>query len=150
MVASLLSASGCDEVARRLVAGGAILTLPGAPLIRELVGEWRWLDERSVFVFPAFGDKPSDGRLLEFDEVQRQSFGVCFLNRGVIGGLLTSIERAGVEDPSDYSVAWKLWQEVWPLRRTLIEHAAELAGRRHPAPPTGRRAGSRQPAEASL
>jgi hypothetical protein len=121
--------SGIELLAQRVVGNGAIMTLPGCPILRSLVGHFVWLDPQRVFWFTAYGDTVADGHLLEFETTRASSAGVYFLNKGQVAACLTNIDEAGVDDPDDYRIAWQLWQEVAPLRSGLIEEAcAQLTG----------------------
>jgi hypothetical protein len=119
-----------EACATRTVASGAIMILPGCPVMRFLVGDFVWLEAGRIFWFTAYGDSPGDGHLLEFDDVRMvDGVGVSFSRREKIVGQLTRIEQAGVDDPDDYRIAWQLWQEVAPLRAAMIESSgATLAG----------------------
>lgn len=115
--------------AQRLVTAGAIMTLPGPRLEQQLVGYLEWLEPQRLFWFTAYGEALSDGHLLEFDTLQTHQRGITFSAGGRIVSLLTTIDHAGVDDPDDYRIAWQLWQEVAPLRRTLIEACAHALTR---------------------
>ena len=126
----------CD-VAEQMAAAGSILTLPGVPLQRVLVGELRWLDSDALIYFPAFGSTLADASVLRFDALEIHPVGVCFLRLGQIRAFLAPIEKSAVEDPDDYRVAWSLWREVLPLRRALIDEAfAKAAASSSPPCPT--------------
>lgn len=123
----------CDETdtdaatcaLHRLIAAGAILTLPGVPLTRILIGECRLLASSCLAVFPAFGDHVSDLKSVPFDSLRLQPYGVTFYQDGAIQAFVAAIREARVEDPDDYCVAWSLWQELRPLRQDLIDDAFE-------------------------
>lgn len=117
----------------RLVAGGAILTLPGVPLTRILIGECRLLDESRVAVFPAFADRADDLKTLHFDSLGVHPYGVAFSKEGAVQAFVAAIHEARVEDPDDYCVAWSLWQELHPLRQELIDEAFDEADTPAPA-----------------
>lgn len=118
------------DIAEQIAASGGIITLPGVPLIRQLVGQLRWGGDHSVFWFTAFGDGEGDAHALRFDEIQVHPVGVCFVDRSGIVAFMAPIEKAAVEDPEDYRVAWKLWQEVVPMRQKVISDALiKLAAR---------------------
>jgi hypothetical protein len=108
--------------AQQLVASGAIMTLLQPQREQHLIGYLEWLEPRRLFWFTAYGEDHSDAHLLEFDaEPVIQDSVIYFRSDGKIVSLLSPIERAEVEDPDDYTIAWRLWQEVMPLRRALIE-----------------------------
>jgi hypothetical protein len=116
--------AGAGLLADRVVAQGAIMTLPEPPVSRFLVGHFVWMDARRVFWFTAYGDSTADGHLLEFDEsLPNENLEISFLRNGRIVGQLTPIEQAGVDDPDDYRIAWQLWQEVAPLRAAMIDNS---------------------------
>jgi hypothetical protein len=115
--------SDVRDIAEQIVATGAIMTLPGVPLVRQLVGHLQWVDEHRLFWFTAFGDTTADGHAVAFEEIQGHPVGVCFVAHGVIAAFLAPIDKAAVEDPEDYRVAWRLWQEVLPMRQQLINDA---------------------------
>lgn len=123
------------EIVDQIVAVGAVMTRPDGPLVRELVGALRWTGERELFWFAAFGEKPADGHLVPFDEIEIRSVGACFVRAGIIVGLLSPIEKAALDDPDDYRVAWRLWQEILPLREPLIRSVLDglLQGRPEPS-----------------
>ncbi len=116
-----------------IVREGGIMTLPGSPLERHLVGHFEWLADSEAFMFPAFGERNADGRLIAFTELSVSTTGVCFINGARIAGYLCAIDKAALEDPDDYRVAWRLWQEVLPRQRRVIENARahSLAANRH-------------------
>ncbi len=118
----------------RLIASGAILTLPGVPLTRILVGEGRLLDPACVAFFPAFGDQAADLKSLTFDSLRLHPYGVAFYRQGVVQAFVSAIREARVEDPDDYCVAWSLWQELHPLRQDLIDAAFARLDSSAPAP----------------
>lgn len=108
------------EIVEQLAATGAIMTRPGSPLIRELVGVLRWADDHTVLWFTAFGENARDAQLVRFDRVEIHPVGACFLRGSSILAFLTSIEKSAVDDVDDYRIAWRLWQELLPLRETAI------------------------------
>ena len=131
--ASDAACSACAE----LVASGAIITLPGLPLERMLVGEFRWLRDQLAFVFPAFGESVSDARLVPCDGIKVHAFGICFAFRGRITGLLSPIEKSAVEDPDDYRIAWTLWNEVVLIKRPALDSIIENCVKSSALPLTG-------------
>lgn len=108
------------DIVDQLVAAGAIMTRPGTPLRRDLVGALHWAGDDAVFWFSAFGDAPADGRLVRFDAIEIHPVGACFMQGAEIVAFLAPIEKAAVPDVDDYRIAWRLWQEVAPLREPLI------------------------------
>jgi len=112
-------------MADQLVRGGGIITLPGLPLERHLVGHFEWVGESAAFMFPAFGERTTDGRLVAFTDITLSTTGLCFLHGTLIAGYLCAIDKAALADPDDHRVAWRLWQEVRPRQRKLIERARE-------------------------
>lgn len=112
-----------------MVAGGAILRTPGRPP-GDLVGEWRWQGDDGAFWFTAFGDAARDAHVLRFESFHSvPNLGVCFYRDGVVAATLSPIDATQLEDPDDYRVAWKLWQQVAPLRRGFIDQCSRnLAG----------------------
>lgn len=115
----LLSSPSAQRVCDALISKGAILTLPGAPLIRHLIGEVRWLSPTQVLVLSAFGETSADVLEVNFDDAEPHLAGVCFVQGNRVSAFLSLIENARVGDPDDYRVAWSLWQEVRPLRHAL-------------------------------
>lgn len=124
------------DIVDQMVAVGAVITRPGTPLVRELVGALRWTGERELFWFTAFGEKPADGHLVAYDEIEIHSVGVCFVHGGAIAALLSTIEKAALDDPDDYRVAWRLWQEILPLREPLIRSVLDGLLQKRPEPAT--------------
>lgn len=118
----------------RLIAAGAILTLPGVPLTRILIGECRLLEPSRVAFFPAFGDKVSDLKSLRFDSLRVHPYGVTFYEEGSVRAFVAAIREARVEDPDDYCVAWSLWQELHPLRQDMIDEAFDQLETAAPLP----------------
>ncbi len=116
-------------VIQHIVNAGAILHTPGRTT-GDLVGDWRWQSDNSVFWFTAFGDAVRDGHCLHFESLQFvRSYGVCFYREGTVAAYLTTIAAAHLEDPDDYRVAWQLWQQVAPLQRNFIAQCyRELTG----------------------
>jgi hypothetical protein len=107
-----------------LVARGAVLTVWNSPPRHFLVGELCWIDANRLFWFTAHGDREDDGHILEFDRAEFiDGHGVQFFRDAKRVGLLTDIAAADVDDPEDYSVAFALWQQVFPRTRLLIERA---------------------------
>jgi hypothetical protein len=120
--ASTPAVNHAAQAAQRLVAGGAIMSLPEPRLEQHLVGHLEWVEPRRLFWFTAYGESLTDGHVLEFDAVHvADGQGVYFSTSGNIVSYLTAIDQAKVDDPDDYRIAWQLWQEVVPLRRSLIE-----------------------------
>jgi hypothetical protein len=114
------------EFAARLIRAGAVLTVPGPPACRKLVGDLRWEQEGRLLWFAAFGDKPTDAGYLDFDETHIiERCGIYFLKNGSVVGYLSTIEAAGVDDTEDYRMAWKFWEQVAPIRREFIERCYE-------------------------
>jgi hypothetical protein len=111
-----------NNFAAKLVLAGAVMTMPGPPTCRKLVGDLFWENDGVLFWFAAFGDLPADARRVVFDETQTvENLGIYFLSAGKIVGYLSTIEGAGVDDTEDYRMAWKFWEQVAPLRRAFIE-----------------------------
>jgi hypothetical protein len=125
-------------IAERIVAQGAVMTIQGFPVRHQLVGCLRWVDDTAVMWFVAHGDSERDAYFLRFDEVHLvKDVGIGFLQEGVMLAYLTGIPHAQVEDPSDYEIGWKIWQEVAPLHGPVIEKAFARFGnvRAEPAIP---------------
>lgn len=108
---------------------GAILFVCAEADAPYLVGDLRWPGDSAVSVFIAFGDGPRDVRHFVLDDlVLEPDGGVSFRCTERICARLQAIERARVDDPDDYRIAWQLWQQVAPLRQTLIDRSyAEAA-----------------------
>jgi hypothetical protein len=103
------------------VQDGAIMIVAGQPDQRALIGDLRWSDG-CVCWFTAFGDSPGDAHRLDFSEaVVVQRHGICFMKERAAAGYLSTIDAADIEDPDDFRVAWRLWQQIAPLRTKLIE-----------------------------
>ena len=119
----------CFDACAEIVARGAIITLPGVPLRRTLVGALNFPRDGLAAVFPAFGERATDVQLLPYLELRVHAVGVCFMEGTQIRALLAPIEKSAVEDPDDYLVAWSLWMEVLPLRWPVIEQAFATATR---------------------
>jgi hypothetical protein len=118
----LLAVNHAVLATQRLVAAGAIMTLPEPPCGQHLVGYLEWLEPQRVFWFNAYGESAEDGHLLDFDALKViEGRGIYLSSQGVIVSQLTPIDQARLDDPDDYRIAWQLWQEVVPLRRPLIE-----------------------------
>ena len=110
-----------EALVQKLVQDGAIMTLPGEPARRALIGDLRWT-QGGVCWFAAFGDSPRDAHRVDFTDAQtEQRDAIQFLKDRTTAACLSTIDAAGVEDPDDYRVAWQLWQQVAPLRTKLIE-----------------------------
>lgn len=124
------------QICEAIVAEGAIVSLPAVPLERILVGELRWAGDDALLLFPAFGENPADARILWFDELRLHPAGVCLLEAGQTIALISSIDRAAVDDPDDYRVAWSLWREILPLRTRVIDQAFETVVHRGGRPVT--------------
>ena len=119
-----METSPLRQTADALAASGAVMTVWNSPAEHYLVGDFSWIDANKIFWFAANGDTRADGHVLEFEEVETGSDGrVRFLREGILVGLLSPIERADVEDPDDYRVAWQIWQQVAPARHALIAEA---------------------------
>jgi hypothetical protein len=119
--ASSPAANHGASAAQRLVASGAIMTLPEPRLEQHLVGYLEWLEPRRLFWFTAYGEALSDGHVLAFDALHVvDNASVYFSIGGNVVSCLTAIDHAQVDDPDDYRIAWQLWQEVAPLRRAMI------------------------------
>lgn len=113
------------EIVEQLVASGAIMTRPGTPLVRELVGALQWGHEDTVVWFTAFGENQHDGHLLRFERIEIHPVGACFCQGSSILAFLAPIEKAAVDDVDDYRIAWRLWHEVLPLREPAIARVFE-------------------------
>jgi hypothetical protein len=110
------------QAAQHLVAAGAIMTLLQPRREQHLVGYLEWLEPHQLFWFTAYGENQSDGRLLKFDDAPLiQNSVIYFAYGGKVVSQLSSIDQAEVDDPDDYKIAWRLWQEVMPLRQTMID-----------------------------
>jgi hypothetical protein len=84
-----------------------------------------WDGGNRVLWFTAFGDHQDDAHAISFDEVRVHPVGVCFVSNGGTAALLSPIEKAAVSDPEDYRVAWRLWQQVLPIRQRAIAESLE-------------------------
>lgn len=110
------------DAVEKIGSSGAILTLPGNPVRRHLVGHLAWVGPQQLFWFTAHGDTLEDGHAIEFDEMEDvTNLRICFYRAGELIASLAPIAAAGVEDPDDYLIAWQLWHEVSPRRTALIE-----------------------------
>lgn len=108
------------EFPDQLAARGAVLSFENDVRPPMLVGEWSWLNDREVFVFPAHGDA-GDERVVECDEAVLLDTQIVGLKRrGSLVAQLAAINAAGLQDPDDYRVAWQIWQQVAPLVRDKI------------------------------
>ena len=111
----------------RLVREGAIVSIGAEPSLRMLLGELRWVQPGKVFLFAAHGDGVADARIVQFDDITVAEPGrMHFCSGNTVVAKLDRIALSDVEDPSDYQVAWQLWEQVAPLRRALIDDCAEL------------------------
>lgn len=114
------------EIVEQLAATGSIMTRPGSPLLRDLVGVLRWADDHTLLWFTAFGENARDAQLVRFDRVEIHPVGACFFRDSSILAFLTSIEKSAVDDVDDYRIAWRLWQELLPLREPAIGAVFDL------------------------
>ena len=109
---------------RRLAAAGAIMTVPGNPDRRFLVGHFEWLASNRIFWFNANGSDDGDANVLEFDRVTGAADEIGFIRAGKLVGHLVPIETARVADPDDYRIAWQIWQQVAPMLQAKIQQLA--------------------------
>lgn len=93
------------EIVEQLAATGSIMTRPGSPLLRDLVGVLRWADDHTLLWFTAFGENARDAQLVRFDRVEIHPVGACFFRDSSILAFLTSIEKSAVDDVDDYRIA---------------------------------------------
>ena len=109
MVSLLLPTS--VHVAERIAEGGAILTLPGVPLIRHLVGDFRWIAPNEL-CWSSVDENGAAPRLhcLFFESLSVHAFGVCFHRKDGIVAALTPIEQAALDQPALYRQAWQIWR----------------------------------------
>lgn len=119
-----------QDACAELVEAGSVLTLPGPPLQRLLVGRLRWASDSLLLAFPAFGERPDDVRIVRFKTAQQHVGGISFFDGDELRAKLTPIAISGVDDPEDYLVAWSMWAEMWPLRKRKIEDAITAAAAR--------------------
>ncbi len=121
------SVPGCaHSLAERLAASGAIMTMPGVPAVKWLVGDFDFIAPNRIFWFVAFGDAKRDAHVLDFDELRHvEQLGVYFLRGGQPLGYLSTIEASRLDDPDDYHIAWQIWESVLPLRRCFIAGCRE-------------------------
>jgi hypothetical protein len=113
-----------DDVRRRaesLVRRGAVLSGVDCPLL--LIGDFRWGGANRILWFPAFGDRAADAGGFSFHEASLEPSRIAFRHSRGYELVLSAIDAAPVDDRDDYRVAWQLWQQVAPLRRSLIERA---------------------------
>lgn len=115
-------------IADKLAAGGAVLTTWNSPAAHYLVGDFEWTDDQRVFWFAANGDTLDDAHVLRFDTAEFADGHVRFFASGRLVGQLSPIDRAEVDDRDDYRVAWSIWQQVAPVRRTLLAEARATHG----------------------
>jgi len=117
------------EISHKLVAAGAVLTIPGEPPLDLLVGHLEWLDDGRIFWFAAHGDTSHDGHLLDFDLARApHKHAVEFRRARELVGYLTSIEEADV-DAEVWRETWDAWREIAADRAAFIaETKAELVG----------------------
>lgn len=109
--------------AELLATSGAVMTVWNSPSVHYLVGDFRWADDDRIFWFAANGDTTADGHLLRFDAAEWDDGRVRFLAGQKTVALLSPIDRAEVDDRDDFHVAWSIWQQVAPARRSLMEEA---------------------------
>jgi hypothetical protein len=111
------------QIADTLAASGAVMTVWNSPATQYLVGDLQWIEGDRIFWFAAHGDSTADGHVLRFETAELAEGSVRFLDRGKTVALLSAIERADVDDRDDYRVAWSIWQQVAPVRRSLMAEA---------------------------
>ena len=70
--------------------------------------------------FTAYGDGMRDVTWAPCESARRTASGWQLQSVAGVAGLVSTIDLARVADPEDYRIAWNLWQQVWPLRRKLI------------------------------
>lgn len=101
---------------------GAIVTVTDGDRAPFLLGELRWREGEGVFFFVAFGDDFRDALYLKVDAIAEERDGsIRFCSGGCECAKLEEIESADVEDSDDYKIAFQLWQQVAPLRQTVVE-----------------------------
>lgn len=132
--------SGCAEVNRRpvidrLIARGAVLSSARieTPI---LIGEARWTSSGALLLFAAFGERCEDVITIRNADVARVAENcIVWFQAGSPTFQLSEIERATLSDPEDYRIAWQLWQQIIPLKRSVIESYFDLVETRvEPAP----------------
>jgi hypothetical protein len=82
----------------------------------HLVGYMELLAAGQLFWCRAFADPERDAELITFDAATIDSLDRIILseNFGTVA-VVSGIEKAQVDDPEDYLVAWSIWLEARPL-----------------------------------
>lgn len=112
-------------LASRLIAAGAILTLPGVPLIRRLVVDAQWSGERDVTVLTCGEDLCIRSANIHFDRLGVHSFGVALEQGDGVLAVLTSIDKAAVPNPQEFHRLFQRWRERGaPVSATRPDRAA--------------------------
>lgn len=117
-------------LASRLVAHGAILTLPGVPLVRELIAEHHWMTDREAAFILVNDDLSVSVRYLRFERLSVHSFGVCLEDRDGIIAAVTALAPTSAPSADDYVDLWQRWQHkvaFEPLPVDRWEHRSHAA-----------------------
>lgn len=98
------------SLSAHLIGEGAILTLPGVPLIRHLVVDVNWLGDGDATLLVLGEDLLIRGEYLRFDRLSVHSFGVSFRQGDDVVAVLTPINRAAVPEPEEYRQRLQSWR----------------------------------------
>jgi len=124
-----LSLQNPFSLAACIVEEGAILTLPGVPLIRHLIVGVHWLNEREVALFSVQEDLSVRPVYIRFERLGVHSFGVSFERDDDVIAALTSIDKAAVSDPDDYRQRLQRWRnDGAKISATFQDRGAGLSG----------------------
>lgn len=124
-----LSLQNPFSLAACIVEEGAILTLPGVPLIRHLIVEVQWLSEREVALLSLGEDLSIRPVYVRFERLGVHSFGVVFERGDDVVAALTSIDKAAMSDPDSYRQLLQRWREDGAkIPATFQDRAAGFPG----------------------
>ena len=105
-----LSSQNPFSVTSRLVEAGAILTLPGVPLVRHLVVDVQWLSDREAAFVTLGDDLRARAAYVRFDRLAVHSFGIALERGDDVVAVLTSFDKAACPTPEDYQALWDRWR----------------------------------------
>lgn len=94
-----------------MVDEGAILTLPGVPLIRHLVVEVQWLSDFQAVFLCLDDDLTLRAEYARFERLGVHSFGVSLERGADVIAALTTIEKAAAPNPEEYRNLLERWRE---------------------------------------
>lgn len=109
------------HIASRIVQNGAILTLPGVPLVRHVVADFRWIGQNAIGWLALNDGAELMGHYLKYEEVAVHPSGVIFRAGEDIVALLSPIENARAGDIVEPRRMWGEWHRLAAVQTERVE-----------------------------